>query len=386
MMGLSIMREGMRTAGSAVAEVEAGPSAALRFAQDHRIILSAQDCSVLPSSVRVRAAHEFGPTLVAVKLRRRWGTRIFSFTSIFSFTRIFSFATFAVMLTMVVGLAMTTPASAQVSAPGDKQIGPSNDRPPAILDKVGISQRLNGQLPLALPFVDETGKAVRLGDYFGKRPAILALVYFQCPMLCSEELNGLTASLRMVKLTPGKDFDVIVVSIDPTEGPALAAPKKASYLKRYGQPDTADGWHFLTGQQAEIDVLTKAVGFGYVKIPGPDGKLNQFAHASAIQIVTPEGRLAQYYMGVEYSPKDLRLGLVEASSNKIGSPVDNILTYCYHYDPNTNTHSLIVARVVQLGGAVMVLGLGGFMLVMFRRDIRQTKVPGNRVAGAKVNG
>jgi protein SCO1 len=278
------------------------------------------------------------------------------------------------------------PLSAQVSAPGDKQIGPANDRPPAILDKVGISQRLNGQLPLALPFVDETGKTVRLGDYFGKRPAILALVYFQCPMLCSEELNGLTASLRMVKLTPGKDFDVIVASIDPTEGPALAAPKKASYLKRYGRPETADGWHFLTGQQPEIDVLTKAVGFGYVKIPGPDGKLTQYAHASSIQIVTPEGKLAQYYMGVEYSPKDLRLGLVEASANKIGSPVDNILTYCYHYDPSTNTHSLIVARVVQLGGAVMVLGLGGFMLVMFRRDIRQAKTPGNVVAGAKVNG
>jgi protein SCO1/2 len=169
---------------------------------------------------------------------------------------------------------------------------------------------------------------------------------------------------------PGKDFEIVVVSIDPTEGPALAAAKKASYLKRYGKPDTADGWHFLTGQQSAIDSLTKAVGFGYVKIPGPDGKLTQYAHASSIQIVTPEGKLAQYYMGVEYSPKDLRLGLVEASANKIGTPVDNILTYCYHYDPQTNSHSLIVAHVVQLGGAVTLLGLGGFMLVMFRQDAK----------------
>jgi protein SCO1/2 len=279
-------------------------------------------------------------------------------------------------------------ASAQVSQPGEKAVGPENDKPPAILDKVGIAQHLDAQLPLNLSFVDEAGKTVQLGSYFGKHPAILALVYYQCPMLCSEELNGLTAALRMVKLTPGKDFDVVVVSIDPSEGPDLAMAKKRGYLKRYGQPETEAGWHFLTGKQPEIDALTKAVGFGYVKIPGPDGKLTQFAHASAIQIVTPEGKLAQYYMGVEYSPKDLRLGLVEASANKIGSPVDNILTYCYHYDPGTNTHSLIVAHIVQLGGGLMVLGLGGFMLVMFRRDARQAKIPvtGPRVAGAKVNG
>ena len=278
--------------------------------------------------------------------------------------------------------------SAQVSQPGDKQAGPENDRPPAILDKVGITQNLNTQLPLALNFVDETGKSVQLGSYFGRHPAILALVYYQCPMLCSEELNGLTAALRMVDVTPGKDFEVVVVSIDPSEGPALAAPKKASYVKRYGKPESADGWHFLTGQQASIDALTKAVGFGYTKIPGPDGKLNQFAHASAIQIVTPEGKLAQYYMGVEYSPKDLRLGLVEASSNKIGTPVDNILTYCYHYDPKTNRHSLIVARVVQMGGFLTVVLLGGFMTVMFRRDYQQDTCSGTHKngTGKKVNG
>jgi protein SCO1 len=283
---------------------------------------------------------------------------------------------------------------AQVSSYGDKETGPVNDKRPAILDGVGIAQNLNQQLPLGVTFTDDAGKQVQLASYFGKRPVILALVYYQCPMLCSEELNGLTGALQMVSFVPGKDFDVVVVSIDPTEGTDLAAAKKRSYVKRYGHPETAGGWHFLTGTQANIDALTKAVGFGYVKIPGPDGKLTQFAHASAIQIVTPEGKLAQYYMGVEYSPKDLRLGLVEASANRIGSPVDNILTYCYHYDPKTNKHSLIIARVVQLGGLVTVFTLGGFMLVMFRRDVRHdsgrqgpdSTDQGSTGTGTRVNG
>jgi protein SCO1/2 len=278
---------------------------------------------------------------------------------------------------------LALPMLAQVSRYDEKQMGPSNDKPPDILSKVGIAQRLNEQLPLSLIFTDDAGKQVQLASYFGKKPAILALVYYQCPMLCSEELNGLTSALQMVSFVPGKDFSVIVVSIDPTEGTDLAAAKKRTYLKRYGHPETAAGWHFMTGTQANIDAITKAVGFGYVKIPGPDGRLTQFAHASAIQIVTPEGKLAQYYMGVEYSPKDLRLGLVEASANRIGSPVDNILTYCYHYDPQTNKHSLIVARVVQLGGLITLLLLGGFMLVMFRRDARKDNPPGT---GKKVNG
>jgi protein SCO1/2 len=272
---------------------------------------------------------------------------------------------------IAISLALLAPSLiAQVSRYDEKQMAPVSDKPPAILSKVGISQRLNEQLPLGLTFTDDQGKQVELASYFGKRPAVLALVYYQCPMLCSEELNGLTSALQMVSFVPGKDFSVIVVSIDPTEGPELAAAKKRGYLKRYGHPETAAGWHFMTGTQANIDALTNAVGFGYIKIPGPDGKLTQFAHASSIQIVTPEGKLAQYYMGVEYSPKDLRLGLVEASANRIGSPVDNILTYCYHYDPQTNKHSLIVARIVQLGGLLTVLLLGGFMLAMFRRDAR----------------
>jgi len=266
-------------------------------------------------------------------------------------------------------------AWAQVSSYGDKETGPTNDKPPELLNKVGIAQNLNAQLPLSLTFTDDAGEQVQLGSYFGKKPAILALVYYQCPMLCSEELNGLTGALQ-------------------SEGTDLAAAKKRSYLKRYGHAETTAGWHFMTGTQANIDALTHAVGFGYVKIPGPDGKLTQFAHASSIQIVTPEGKLAQYYMGVEYSPRDLRLGLAEASQNRIGSRVDNILTYCYHYDPTTNKHSLIVARVVQLGGLVTLGSLGGFMFVMFRRDYRSgdghngagSNGTGTNGTGSKVNG
>jgi protein SCO1 len=276
---------------------------------------------------------------------------------------------------------------AQVSAYGDKETGPTNDRPPTLLNGVGIDQRLNSQLPLNLVFTDDAGKQVTLASYFGKRPAILALVYYRCPMLCSEELDGLTSSLEMVRYVPGKDFNIIVVSIDPTEGTDLAAAKKREYVKRYGRPETADGWHFLTGTQQNIDALTQAVGFRYVKLTVPGSSLMQYAHASSIQIVTPEGKLAQYYMGVEYSPKDMLLGLDEASSNRIGSPVDNILTYCYHYDPTTNRHDLIIARVIQLGGFVTVLLLGGFMFVMFRRDYKLEHLAAATLSAAKkVNG
>lgn len=266
---------------------------------------------------------------------------------------------------------------AQVSSYGDKQAGQVQDKPPSLLDGVGINQRLNQQLPLNLTFTDDQGKQVRLGSYFGKRPAILALVYYRCPMLCSEELDGLTSALQMVRFVPGKDFDIVVVSIDPTEGTDLAAAKKREYLKRYGHPETADGWHFMTGSQQNVDALTQAVGFRYVKLQVPNSNQIQFAHASSIQIVTPEGKIAQYYMGVEYSPKDLLLGLNEASSNRIGSPVDNILTYCYHYDPQSNKHTLIVSRVVQMGGGLTVVLLGGFMFLMFRRDFHHEALKGD---------
>ena len=278
------------------------------------------------------------------------------------------------MATCLLGLGLSgmfLPARAQVSSIGDKQAGENrSDELPKVLKKVGVAQHLNQSLPMDAEFVDETGKTVHLGDYFGKKPALLSLVYFNCPMLCSEELDGVTSSLEMVHLNPGTDFSVLIISIDPTDTPELAAKKKAFYLKRYGRPETAAGWHFLTGKTPAIDAVTDAVGFGYVRVPGPDGQLTQFAHASSLEVVTTGGRLAQYYLGVEYSPKDILLGLIEASGNKIGSPVANILTYCYHYDPETNKHSLIVARVVQLGGMLTVLGLGGFMILMFRKDMQ----------------
>jgi protein SCO1/2 len=266
---------------------------------------------------------------------------------------------------------LSVSAIAQVASYGDKQEGENaGDQLPTVLAKVGVAQHLNQALPLDAQFTDDTGKAVRLGDYFGRHPAILSLVYYNCPMLCSEEMDGLAGALEMVKLTPGKDFDIVIISIDPTETPAIAAKKKAYYVKRYGRPETANGWHFLTGQEPAIDAVSNAVGFGYVRVPGPDGKLDQFAHASAIEVVTTDGHLAQYYLGVEYSPKDILLGLIEASGNKIGSPVANILTYCYHYDPQNNKQSLRVVRVVQLGGMMTVAALGSFMFVMFRRDLR----------------
>ena len=272
---------------------------------------------------------------------------------------------------LLLGVLLGAAAPAQVSSYGDKEQGEnSGDQLPTVLQKVGVEQHLNQQLPLDAQFVDDTGRTVRLGDYFGKHPAILSLVYYNCPMLCSEEMDGLASALEMVRMNPGKDFEVIIISIDPSETPELAAKKKAFYVKRYGRPETAGGWHFLTGKQDAIDAVSKATGFGYIRIPGPDGKLDQFAHASSIEVVTTSGRIAQYYLGVEYSPKDVMLGLIEASGNKIGSPVANILTYCYHYDPQLNKHSLIVARVVQLGGMVTVASLGSFMFVMFRRDIQ----------------
>jgi protein SCO1 len=268
-------------------------------------------------------------------------------------------------------LPTAVPVLAQVAPYGEKAMGdPAQDHLPDVLNTVKIDQRLGQQLPLDAIFRDETGKTVKLGDYFGKKPVILSLVYYQCQILCMEDLNGLVGALEMVKLTPGKDFQVVIVSIDPAETPAMAAAKKAFYVKRYGRPETEAGWHFLTGDQSNITALAKATGWGYVRLPQPDGKPPMFAHASSIEVVTPEGRMAQYYLGVEYAPRDLQLGLVEASHNTIGTPVDNILTYCYRYDPKLNRHSLVIARVVQAGCLLTFLGLGSFMLVSFRRDFK----------------
>ena len=278
-------------------------------------------------------------------------------------------------LAALTALLVTLPAAAQVAPYGEKTMGENRgDELPTVLQRVQVTQHLNAQLPLNATFTDDTGAPVTLGRYFdGRHPALLSMVYYACPMLCSEEMDGVASALEMVHLVPGRDFQIVFVSIDPTETPQMAAAKKAFYVKRYGHPGTADGWHFLTGPKSSIDAVTNAVGFGYARVPGPDGKMTQFAHASSIEIATPEGRIAQYYLGVEYSPKDILLGLVDASGNRIGSPVANILTYCYRYDPSINRHSLIVARVVQMGGMLTVAVLGSFMFIMFRRDFRLSR-------------
>ena len=238
---------------------------------------------------------------------------------------------------------------------------PANMRPPG-LKNVGIEQRLNEPIPRDLAFRDETGKSVRLGDYFGK-PMILNLVYYKCPMLCSEVLSGLTSALKSMTLDLGGDFEVLTVSFDPRETPQDATAARAKYLKRYGRAGAARGWHFLTGPQESIHSLTQAAGFQYRY----DKRAGQFAHSTAIIVLTPQGKIAQYYYGVEFPPKDLRLALVQASENKIGTVVDQILLYCYHYDPSAGKYNLMIFRVLRLAGVATVLLLGGFMFVMFRR-------------------
>jgi protein SCO1/2 len=238
---------------------------------------------------------------------------------------------------------------------------PSNMRPPG-LKNVGIEQHLDDQIPPDLTFRDEAGKSVRLGDYFGKKPLILNLVYYQCPMLCGEVLSGLESALRVLKFDVGKEFDVLTVSFDPKETPEMAAAKKAEMLKRYSRAGAAEGWHFLTGPQSSIDALTKAAGFDYEYDP----KTGQFAHATAIMVLTPDGKIAQYYYGVEFAPKDLRLGLVQASQNKIGSVVDEVLLYCYHYNPDTGKYSAIISRILKIAAGATIFMLGTFLIVMFR--------------------
>ena len=239
---------------------------------------------------------------------------------------------------------------------------PANVRPPG-LKNVGIEQHLNQQLPLDLAFVDETGKAVHLGDYFGKKPMVLSLVYYRCPMLCSEVLSGLEGSLRALNFNAGDQFNVLTVSFDPKDTPETATEKKALMLKSYKRPGAAEGWHFLTGSQASIDALTKAAGFQYEYDPQTD----QFAHTTAIMIVTPEGKIAQYYFGIEYPPTDIRLGLIQASQNKIGSLVDQVILYCYHYDPKSGKYGAIVSHILQLGGGLTILSLGILLTLLIRR-------------------
>ncbi len=231
---------------------------------------------------------------------------------------------------------------------------------PELLKDVGIDQKLNNSVPLDLTFRDETGQTVKLAQFFGNGPVILSLVYYNCPMLCTQVLNGMERSLKDVPMDIGKQFSVVTVSIDPTERPTLASAKRALYTGLYGRPEAAQGWHFLTGDEPQIKQLANAVGFRYAYDPAS----KQFAHASAIMILTPEGKISRYLYGIQYATRDLRLGLVEASEGKIGTPVDQILLFCYHYDAATGKYSLLISRVLKAAAAftILVIGLGIFLL------------------------
>jgi len=260
---------------------------------------------------------------------------------------------------------MSAVVSAQGNAPG---VRPDPAMPsqqvPSALSTVSFEQRLNEQLPLGLEFKDESGRTVTLGEYFGRKPVVLTFVYYECPMLCTEVLNGLESSLRVLNESIGKEFDVVTVSFDPKETPVLAAGKKKAYLERYKRPEAEQGWHFLTGDQASIDALTKAAGFNYAW----DEASQQFAHASGIVVTTPTGKVSRYFFGIDYSPRDVKFALIESSHEKIGTLADRLLLYCYHYDPGTGSYGFVAMRAVRIGGAVTILALVGFVFVSLRRE------------------
>ncbi|HZI17610.1 MAG TPA: SCO family protein [Pyrinomonadaceae bacterium] len=235
---------------------------------------------------------------------------------------------------------------------------------PEVLKAVGIDQKLGAQVPLNLTFRDESGREVRLADYFAKgRPVVLSLVYYECPMLCNQILNGLVGTLEAVSFTPGQEFEVVTVSFDPRETPELAAAKKETYIRRYRRTGAEGGWHFLTGDKEAIDRLAEAVGFGYVW----DERSEQFAHASAIMVATPDGRLSHYFYGIEYPPKELRLALVEASGGHVGSPVDQLILYCYHYDPTAGRYGPAIMNIMRAAGVATVFGVVALVLALRRR-------------------
>ena len=241
---------------------------------------------------------------------------------------------------------------------------------PAPLREIGFDQNLDTHVPLDTAFKDEAGHAVTLGDYFGTRPVVMVFAYYDCPMLCTLVINGLASALDVLSLEPGKDFEIVTVSFDPRDTPAAAAAKKAAYIARYKRPGAAASWHFLTGEQRSIDRLAHAAGFRYVW----DTETKQFAHPTGIIVLTPDGRLARYLFGIEYGPRDLRYAIVEASDGQVGSPVDSLLLYCYHYDPTTGRYGVAIMRVVRIAAAATVLCLGAFIVVMVRSEKRRGPV------------
>ena len=282
-------------------------------------------------------------------------------------------STFILVATLALGV-VAAQAQDLGPAPGER-VGtavPPAGQMPELLQEVGLDQKLNTQVPLGLKFKDEDGRVVTLGDYFGKRPVILTLNYFECPMLCTEVLNGLVSALGVMNFSIGKEFDVVTVSFDPRDTPERARQKKAAYLRRYKRPGSESGWHFLTGSDHEIAALTRAVGFRYAY----NAKAGQFAHASGVMVATPEGRLSHYFYGIEYGPRDLRLALVEASNHKIGTAVDQVLLACFHYDPSSGRYSMAVMTAVRAAGLAMVGLIAGAIVLMRRRE-RKGPLPRN---------
>jgi len=254
-------------------------------------------------------------------------------------------------------------AYAQAAPRGD--LGQAPNKKPSILEQVGIDPHLNGQVPLDLNFLDEHGQPVQLRQYFGEKPVIIAMVYYTCPMLCTQVLAGLTAAMNgMSGFTVGREFNIVTVSFDPKDTPQAALEAKERYVKRYRRAGSEQGWHFLVGRKEQIDALAQALGFRYAW----DQENNQYAHASAIMLLTPDGHIAQYRYGIEYAPREIRLGLVEASKGKIGTLVDKLVLYCYHYDPRQGRYGAAIFNILRLSALVTVLVLGGFMLIMFRRE------------------
>jgi protein SCO1 len=244
-------------------------------------------------------------------------------------------------------------------------VGPSAATMPPALQNVGFEPPLNGQMPLDLPFRDETGRSVQLRDYFGQqKPVVLAFVYYGCPMLCDQVEQGVVGALRMLSFNPGRDYDVVFVSFDSRETPEMAAGKKKTALAHFRRPETDSGWHFLSGPKDSIEAATKAANFRF----SFDAKNNLFAHASGVMILTPDGRISRYFYGVEYPGRDMRLGLVDASAGKIGTPIDHVLLFCYHYDPSAATYSASILKIIRLGGVLTILCLVGGILISRRRE------------------
>jgi protein SCO1/2 len=268
------------------------------------------------------------------------------------------------VLPIAVVLALMLAASTLRAQTVPANTGPAAAAMPAALQNVGFEPPLNGQMPLNLAFRDETGRNVQLREYFGQKPVVLAFVYYGCPMLCNQVQQGVVGVLRMLSFNPGRDYEVVFVSFDSRETPEMAAEKKKKALDHFRRPETDTGWHFLTGSKESIETATKAANFRFTF----DAKSNLFAHASGVMLLTPDGRISRYFYGVEYPGRDMRLGLVDASAGKIGSPIDHVLLFCYHYDPAAATYSASILKIIRLGGVLTILCIVGGILISRRRE------------------